>query len=83
MIDGVQLLGALILFGGATLVPHLPAALALHLPLALDGEAATEAGGNGKAIAIVSAVSIVFGYVVLAALWHFVFREKARQKRKK
>lgn len=83
MIAGVTQLGPLILFGGAALVPHVPAAIALHLPLALDGEAATEAGGNGKAIAIVSAVSIVFGYLVLAALWHFVFREKARTKRKK
>lgn len=65
------------------LLQHLPATLALHLPLALDGEAEAEAGGNGTAIAIVSAVSIVFGYLALAALWHFVFREKARAKRRK
>jgi hypothetical protein len=64
-------------------VPHLFATLALHLPLALDGEAEAEAGGNGTAIAIVSAVSIVFGYLLLAALWHFVFREKAHAKRRK
>lgn len=63
--------------------PHLLVTLALHLPLALDGEAEAEAGGNGTAIAIVSAVSIVFGYLLLAALWHFVFREKARAKRRK
>jgi putative effector of murein hydrolase LrgA (UPF0299 family) len=93
MVDGVAQLGALIPVPVAALgsyvpaalgvVQHLSVALALHLPLALDGEAATEAGGNGKAIAIVSAVSIAFGYLVLAALWHFVFREKARTKRKK
>jgi hypothetical protein len=58
-------------------------ALTLLLPLALDGESVAETGGNGKAIAIVSAVSIVFGYLLLAALWHFVFREKARGKRSK
>lgn len=84
MIDGgVVQLGALILVPVAALVAHTPAALALQLPLALDGEAAAEAGGDGTAIAIVSAVSIVFGYLALAALWHFVFREKARAKRRK
>ncbi len=62
---------------------HLPVARALHLPVALDGEAEGEAGDNGTAIAIVSAVSIVFGYLLLAVLWHFVFREKARAKRRK
>jgi hypothetical protein len=78
-----MLAAALIFYVPATLVPHVPFALALHLPLALDGESAAEAGGNGKAIAIVSGVSIVFGYLLLAALWHFVFREKARAKRRK
>jgi hypothetical protein len=52
----------------------------LLLPLALDGESAN---GNSTAIGVVSVVSIVCGYVVLAALWYFVFREKAREKRKK
>jgi hypothetical protein len=60
-----------------------PAALILYLPLALDGESVAETGGNGTAIAIVSAMSIVFGYLLLAALWRFVFSEKARNKRKK
>jgi hypothetical protein len=93
MIAGVAQLGALVPAPAAALashvpaalvlVQHLPAAIALHLPLALDGEAEAEAGGNGTAIAIVSAVSIVFGYLLLAALWHFVFREKARAKRRK
>jgi hypothetical protein len=84
MIAGVAQLGGLVLLPIAAIAPHTAAAaLALHLPLALDGEAEVEAGGNGTAIAIVSAVSIVFGYLVLAALWHFVFREKARAKRRK
>jgi hypothetical protein len=81
VIGGVAQLGALLPL--AAIVPHTAAALVLHLPLALDGEAEAEAGGNGTAIAIVSAVSIVFGYLLLAALWHFVFREKARAKRRK
>jgi hypothetical protein len=51
------------------------------VPLALDGESA--AGGNSTAIAIISLVSIVGGYVLLAALWYFVFRDKTRSKRKK
>jgi hypothetical protein len=93
MIGGGAQLEALVLAPAAALasympaalvlLQHLPATLALHLPLALDGEAEVEAGGNGTAIAIVSAVSIVFGYLLLAALWHFVFREKARAKRRK
>jgi hypothetical protein len=55
-------------------------ALALSLPLALDGESAS---GNTTAIAVISAVSIVLGYLLLAALWYFVFRDKARGKRGK
>ena len=56
------------------------ASLILFLPLALDGESAT---GDSTAIAVVSLVSIVGGYVLLAALWYFVFREKARSRQKK
>ncbi len=52
----------------------------LALLLALDGESAT---GNSTDIAIISAVSIVFGYLALAALWYFVFRDKTRKKRGK
>jgi hypothetical protein len=51
------------------------------VPLALGGEAAVEAGGTGTAIAIVSAVSLVAGYVVLYLLWRFVFSTKAKEKR--
>ena len=32
---------------------------------------------------MISVVSIVFGYLLLAALWYFVFRDKAREKRGK
>jgi hypothetical protein len=38
-------------------------------------------GGN-EVLAIISVVSIAFGYIFLAALWYFVFREKAREKRR-
>ncbi len=56
------------------------AALTLSLLLALDGESAS---GNNTGIAVISLVSIVLGYVGLAALWYFVFRQKARDKRGK
>ncbi|HEV2973818.1 MAG TPA: hypothetical protein VGX69_02345 [Solirubrobacteraceae bacterium] len=51
------------------------------LPLALDGESAVERGGSGTAIAVVSAVSIVGGYVLLFLLWRYVFSAKAKAKR--
>ncbi len=51
------------------------------VPLALGGEAAVESGGTGTAIAIVSAISLVAGYVVLFLLWRFVFSTKAKAKR--
>lgn len=51
-------------------------------PFALDGEAAAETGGNGEAIAVVSVVSIVGGYLLLFALWRYVFSEKAKVKRR-
>jgi hypothetical protein len=46
-------------------------------PLALDGESIT---GNQVSIAVVSVVSIAGGYLLLAALWYFVFRDKAQKK---
>jgi hypothetical protein len=52
------------------------------LPLALDGESVSEVGGNGTAIAIVSLVSIVAGYLLLFALWRYVFSTKAKAKRR-
>jgi hypothetical protein len=51
------------------------------VPLALGGESAVESGGTGTAIAVVSAVSLVAGYVVLYLLWRFVFSTKAKAKR--
>jgi len=57
-----------------------PLAFALHLVPALDGESATQ--GN-PALAVISVVSIVFGYVLLALLWRLVFSKKARSKRER
>ena len=51
-------------------------------PLALDGDAATEKGGSGEAIAVVSVISIVGGYLLLFALWRYVFSKKAKVKRR-
>jgi hypothetical protein len=56
------------------------ASLLLALPPALDGESVS---GNNTAIGVISVVSIVAGYLVLAALWYFVFRDKSRSKRRK
>jgi hypothetical protein len=54
-------------------------ALALLAPLpGLDGESAS---GNNTALAVISVVSIVFGWLLLAALWHFVFSARARRRR--
>ena len=50
------------------------------LPLALDGESVAETGGGGV-LAIISVVSIAVGYVVLFALWRYVFSAKAKAKR--
>ena len=52
------------------------------VPLALDGEAAVESGGNGTALGVLSLVSIVGGYVLLFVLWRYVFSEKAKAKRR-
>jgi hypothetical protein len=54
------------------------AILSLALPLALDGESVS---GNNEAIAVVSVVSIAFGYLLLAGLWYFVFSAKAQERR--
>jgi hypothetical protein len=53
------------------------------LPLALDGESATEAGGNNTALAVISLVSIVACYLLLFALWRWVFSPNARKRRRK
>ncbi len=54
----------------------------LVIPLALDGETAAETGGNGTAIAVVSAISLVGGYLLLFLLWRYVFSDKAKAKRR-
>jgi hypothetical protein len=51
------------------------------VPLALDGEAAVEHGSSGEAIAVVSIISIAGGYLLLYALWRYVFSERAKVKR--
>lgn len=50
------------------------------LVLALDGESA---GASNTGLAIISVVSMVFGYLLLAGLWYFVFSKKARTRRSK
>ncbi len=62
-------------------LPVLSALSLLAAPLALDGEAAAEAGSNGATTAALSAVSIVLGYLVLFALWRYVFSARAKRKR--
>jgi len=56
----------------------LPASLIASIPFALDGEAITS---NNTGIAVIAVISMAAGYVLLFALWYFVFREKARAKR--
>jgi hypothetical protein len=51
------------------------------VPLALDGESVAETGGSGEVLAIISVVSIAVGYVVLFALWRYVFSARAKAKR--
>ena len=55
------------------------AAIVLALIPALDGESVTS---SNTGLAIISLVSMAFGYALLFALWWFVFREKAREKRR-
>jgi hypothetical protein len=51
----------------------------LLLPLALDGESVNN---NNSAIAAISIASIAGGFLLLGALWYFVFRAKAWDKHK-
>jgi hypothetical protein len=48
------------------------------VPVALDGESVT---ASNTALAVISVISMVFGYLLLAALWYFVFSAKARERR--
>jgi hypothetical protein len=52
----------------------------LSVPLALGGESA---GGESAGIAVISVVSIVAGYLLIAALWYFVFRDSSRARRRR
>jgi predicted permease len=56
-----------------------PVALILSVPLALGGEST---GGDSAAIAVISVVSIVLGYLLIAALWYFIFRDRRRTRGK-
>lgn len=51
----------------------------VSMPLALGGESA---GGESTGIAVISLVSIVAGYLLIAALWYFIFRGRGRSKRR-
>jgi len=53
--------------------------LVVPVVLALNGESVA---GNGAGIAVISLVSIVGGYVLLAGLWYFVFRDRASKGRR-
>jgi hypothetical protein len=56
------------------------AAALIQLPLALGGESG---GHENVGLAVVSLVSIVLGYLLIAGLWWFVFRPGARRRRRK
>jgi hypothetical protein len=58
----------------------LSSAIVHYLPLALDGESLTR---SNTALAIVSLISMVFVYLLLAGLWYFVFRDRARARKNK
>jgi hypothetical protein len=62
-------------------MPSVAALTLTILPLALDGESVAETGGSGELLAIISVVSIAIGYVILFALWRYVFSAKAKAKR--
>ena len=51
------------------------------LPFALDGESVSQTSGNATAIGVISVASIVGGYLLLFALWRYVFSAKAKAKR--
>jgi hypothetical protein len=48
------------------------------IPIALDGESVNN---SNTGLAVISLVSIIGGWVALAALWYFVFRDRSRGKR--
>jgi hypothetical protein len=74
MIAGLSLFAANLFVNAVNAAP---------VPLALDGQAGAEAGGSAAttAIAVVSVVSIVGGYLLLFALWRYVFSDRAKTRR--
>jgi hypothetical protein len=50
------------------------------VPIALDGESVNN---SNTGLAVISLVSIVGGWLALAALWYFVFRDRSRGKHRK
>jgi hypothetical protein len=52
---------------------------ALALLVALDGESGPVS--DSTAVAVVVAVSIAFGWILLGALWWFVFRDPEKRRR--
>ena len=46
--------------------------------IALDGESVNN---SNTGLAVISLVSIVGGWLALAALWYFVFRDRSRGER--
>jgi hypothetical protein len=55
-------------------------AASLLLIPALDGESVS---GNSTGLAVISLISIVSGWLLIAGLWWFVFRDKSRSKRRR
>ena len=54
---------------------------ALALVLALDGESGPVS--DSTAVAVIVAVSIAFGWALLAGLWWFVFRDPEKRRRRR
>ncbi len=57
----------------------------IHLALAAatgEVESPEESGSGGVGVAVISIASIALGWIVLFALWWFVFRERKRPGRR-
>ena len=70
---GAPLAGAVAGRGGAMTLATVIAAV----PIGLDGESVNN---SNTGLAVISLVSIVVGWLALAALWYFVFRDRSRGK---
>ena len=56
------------------------ALLIASLPLALDGESVNN---NNTGLAILSVIALALGYLLIAALWFFVLRDRSKRGRDK